>query len=440
MFTKKTVRDIALDGKRVLVCVDYNVPINDDGSIADDSRIKASLETLQYLIEHRCSLVLMSHLGRPKSPSDKNSSLRPVAKRLSELLNHEVQFAEDCIGDKVRVLADHLQPGQILLLENVRYHPEEEDNDPEFAKAIVEATATQVYVQECFGTAHRAHASTAGVPKLLPAVAGFLVEREVVTLAKVIEDPERPLMVVFGGVKIDDKLDVLTKFIEVADFLAIGGAVANTFLKAMGVPIGTSLVDDEAGVEVAKNIIEVARKETAKRNFTLFLPQDVVVAKEATPEAQTRIVDLSQHTWADINAYPKKPEVSAFEVAADEKILDIGPFSAAFIAGATRLSKTAIWNGTMGMAEVEGLAGAATPFGHGSRILLDGLIGSNGGEKNHPFATAGGGDTISFIDSMPGAREKFGHISTGGGASLDLLAGKELPGISVLQEKEGSNG
>lgn len=439
MFTKKTVRDIELDGKRVLVCVDYSVPIDEDGSIEDDSRIKASLETLRYLIEHRCSLVLMSHLGRPKSPNDPNTSLRPVAKRLSELIGQEVQFAEDCVGDKVKVLADHLQPGQILLLENVRYHEEEETNDSEFARAIVEATATQVYVQECFGTAHRNHASTAGVPKLLPAVAGFLVEREVTTLSKVLESPDRPLMVVFGGAKIQDKLHVLTKFIEVADFLAIGGAIANTFLKAMGVPVGTSLVDDDAGVEAAKGIIEAAKNESAKRAFTFYLPQDVVVAKEAKPESQTRIVDLSQHAWADINAYPKKPEGSAFEVAADEKILDIGPFSAAFIAGAAKLSKTAIWNGTMGMTEVIGLAGAAAPFGHGSRILVDGLVGSNGGEKNHPFVVAGGGDTISFIDSMPGARERFGHISTGGGASLDLLAGKELPGIAVLQEKE-SNG
>lgn len=440
MFTKKTVRDIDLDGKRVLVCVDYNVPLKVDGTIANDSRIKASLETLRYLIEHKCSLVLMSHLGRPKSPNDPNSSLRPIAKHLAELVGQEVQFAEDCIGDKVKVLADHLQTGQILMLENVRYHEGEESNDPEFAKSIVEATGAEIYVQECFGTAHRAHASTAGVPKLIPAVAGFLVEREVTTLSKVLESPERPLMVIVGGAKIADKLGVLNQFIEVADFIAIGGAMANTFLKAMEVPVGASLVDDISGVEAAKSVLEAAKKECAKRSFTFYLPQDVVVAKSAESEAQTRIVDLSQHAWADITAYPKKPEGSAFEVAADERILDIGPFSAAFIAGAAKLSKTAIWNGTMGMTEVVGLAGAAAPYGHGSRILLDGLVGSNGGEKNHPFVVAGGGDTISFIDSMPGALERFGHISTGGGASLDLLAGKELPGITVLQEKEANNG
>lgn len=439
VFTKKTLKDINVDGKRALVCVDYNVPINDDGSIADDSRIEASLETLRYLIAHKCSLVLMSHLGRPKSPSDKNSSLRPVANRLSELLHREVQFAEDCIGDRVKVLADHLQPGQILLLENVRYHPEEETNDTDFAKAIVEATGAEIYVQECFGTAHRNHASTAGVPRLLPAVAGFLVEREATILTKVIEEPERPLMVVIGGAKLDDKLDVLNKFIEIADFVAIGGAMANTFLKAEGVPVGASLVDDAAGVAEAKELLKKARRQNAERSFTFYLPQDVVVSKTAKSSSRTRIVDLSQHAWADINSYPKKPAASAFEVGSDEKILDIGPFSAAYIAGAARLSRTIIWNGTMGMTEIKGLAGAASPFSHASKILVDGLVGSNRGEKNHPFVVAGGGDTISFIDSMPGLREKFGHISTGGGASLDLLAGKELPGISVLQNKDSRN-
>lgn len=439
MFTKKTVRDIELDGKRVLVCVDYNVPINDDGTIADDSRIKASLETLRYLVEHKCSLVLMSHLGRPKSPSDKNSSLRPIAKRLSQLLGQEVQFAEDCIGDKVKVLTDHLKPSQVLLLENVRYHPEEEANDLGFAKAIVEASGAEVYIQECFGTAHRAHASTAGVPKLLPAVAGFLVEKEVTTLLKVIENPERPLMVIVGGAKISDKLAVLQRFIELADFIAIGGAMANTFLNAMKTPVGASLVDDRAGVQAAKDIIELAKKESAKRSFSFYLPQDVVVAKSAKPNAKTRIVDLSQHAWADINSYPKKPEASAFEVGEDEKILDIGPFSAAYIAGAARLSKTVIWNGTMGMTEVKGLAGSAAPFSHASKILVDGLVGTNRGEKNHPFVVVGGGDTISFIESMPGTLERFGHVSTGGGASLDLLAGKKLPGVEVLQNKEGKH-
>ena len=435
MFTKKTVKDIDVSGKKILVCVDYNVPINADGTIADDSRINASLKTLQYLINQKCKLVLISHLGRPKGPSDPNTSLRPVAKRLSELLGLEVQFAEDCIGDKVKVLADHLEPGQILLLENVRYHAEEEANDPVFAKAIVDSTGAEIYVQECFGAAHRAHASTAGVPKLLPAVAGFLVEHEVTTLLKVIENPERPLMVVVGGAKIADKLAVLKKFIELADFIAIGGAMANTFLKAMGVSVGASLVDDETGVAAAKEILELAKQESAKRSFTFYLPQDVVVATDIKSDAQTRIVDLSQYAWADINSYPKKPESSAFEVASDERILDIGPFSAAFIAGAAKLSKTAIWNGTMGMTEVKGLAGAASPFAHGSRILIDGLTGNNVGTQKSPFVVVGGGDTISFIESIPGTRERFGHVSTGGGASLDLLAGKELPGVAVLQEK-----
>lgn len=435
MFNKRTIRDYDVDGKQVLVCVDYNVPILDDGTIADDSRIKASLDTLHYLLDRRCRVILMSHLGRPKSRQDKNTSLRPVSLRLAELLGRDVQFADDCVGDAVQVLASHLGEGQVLLLENVRYHEEEEANDENFCRAIVESTRAELYVQECFGTAHRAHASTSGVPRLLPAVAGFLVEKEVTTISGVMEDPKRPLMVVIGGAKISDKIDLLHRFIEKADFVAVVGAMANTFLQAEGFPIGTSLTEG-GEIDTAKELIEKSHQKSRESDFTFFLPRDVVVAKEANSSVQTRVVDLSHHNWADINAYPKKPERSAFEVAPEEKILDIGPFSAAYIAGASKLAKTVIWNGTCGVTEVKGLSGAADPFAHGTRIVVEGLVGERAGENNHPFTIVGGGDTVSFVESMPGLRERLGHVSTGGGASLELMAGKELPGITVLWDKE----
>ncbi len=426
------------------MCVDYNVPMNDDGSIADDSRVKASLETIHFLLERGCSLILISHLGRPKSREDKNSSLLPVRDRLAELLQMDVWFAHDCIGDEVKTLSEHLEPGMVMLLENVRYHKEEEANDEGFARSIVESTGAEIYVQECFGTAHRAHASTSGVPKLLPAVAGFLVEREVSTILSAMENPERPLMVIIGGAKIADKLDVLHKFIGVADFVAVGGAMANTFLKAEGVKVGSSLVDDDEGVEIARDIINKAKDRATSESFTFFVPRDVVVASDVAADRPTRVVDLSQHNWADINSYPKKPEASAFEVGDNEKILDIGPFSAAYIAGAAKLAKTVIWNGTVGVTEVKGLAGAADPFAHGTRVIVDGLVGEGAGQQNHPFTIAGGGDTVSFIESVSGLRERFNHVSTGGGASLELLSGKELPGVSVLLDKdqvhEGENG
>ncbi len=435
MFTKRTIKEYGVANKKVLVCVDYNVPLDSSGKISDDYRIKASLPTLNYLLEHGCSLVLMSHLGRPKAPGDPNTSLKPVAERLSQLIGREVQFAPDCVGESVKTLSDHLQAGQLLMLENVRYHSEEESNDPDFARRIVDSTGAELYVQECFGTAHRAHASTNGVPQLLPAVAGLLVEKEVDTITDAMQNPARPLMVVIGGAKISDKIELLNKFIEIADFVAVVGAMANTFLQASGIPIGVSLTEPEQQ-EAAKDLLEKAQAKAADTPFTFFLPKDVVVAKKAESDQPTRVVDLSHHNWADINAYPKQPDRAAYEVAADEAILDIGPFSAAYIAGAASFAKTAVWNGTCGVTEIAGLAGAAAPFQHGTRIVVDGLVGDHPGTVNHPYTVVGGGDTVSFIESVPGLRERFGHVSTGGGASLELMAGHDLPGVSVLMDKE----
>lgn len=434
MFTKKTVRDIDLDGKKVLVRVDYNVPLNDDGSISDEYRVKQSLPTLNFLLEHNCKIVLMSHLGRPEAFGDPKATLRPVAELLSKLANKEVQFAEDCIGEKVEVLASHLQPGQILLLENLRYHKEEEENSEEFASQIVSATGVEVFVQDAFGASHRAHASIDAITKKLPSVAGLLLEKEVDTITNAMQNPERPLMAIIGGAKISDKIDVLKKFIEMADFVAVVGAMANTFLSASGIKIGKSVTENDE-IETAKDIIEMADEKAARTNFTFFLPKDVVVANEMNANGPTRIVDLSNHSWADISSYPKTPNPDAFEVGEQEMILDIGPFTASYIAGAAKMAKTAVWNGTCGVAEIKGLSGSADPFAHGTRIVVDSLVGESAGAKDHPFTIVGGGDTVAYVQSVSGLMERFGHVSTGGGASLELMAGKNLPGVSALEDK-----
>lgn len=434
MFTKKTIKDIALDDKRVLVRVDYNVPIADDGSVSDDYRIKQSLPTLEYLLDKNCSVVLISHLGRPTSNDDPKTSLRPVVPILNGLIGIDVKFVGDCIGEEVKKAANELSPGQVLLLENLRRHSEEEENNESFAQQLIDSTGAELFVQDAFGASHRAHASIDAIAKKLPSVAGLLLEREVDTITTAMEEPKRPLMVVIGGAKISDKIDVLKKFIEIADFVAVVGAMANTFLDAMGHKIGKSISEKDE-VDTAKDIIDLAHQKSQTSNFTFFLPRDVVVAKSIDANQPTRIVDLSHHTWADINFYPARPDVSSFEVADDEMILDIGPFTASYIAGAAKLSKTAIWNGACGVTEVKGISGSADPFAHGTRIVVDALVGEESGGMDHPFTIVGGGDTVSYIESTPGLRDRFGFVSTGGGASLELMSGKVLPGVSALEER-----
>ena len=436
-FHKKTIRDISLEGKRVLVRVDYNVPATDDGNIADDYRIRQSLPTLQYLRDQRCKLILLSHRGRPEKDGqyDPKTSTRPVAERLGELLGAAVAYVDDCVGDDVKEAANRLNDGHILMLENVRYHDDEEQNSDEFAKRIIEATGAEVFVQDGFGVVHRAHTSTDALARAgLPAVAGFLLEKEVDTITRVMENPERPLMVIVGGAKISDKIEILKKFIEIADVVAVVGALANTFLLAEGYAIGSSLAEPN-DVELSKEIMQAARTKAASTNFTFALPRDVVVAQQIDASSPTRIVDLSHNTWADIAAYPRRPDNSAFTVADNEKILDIGPFSASYIAGMSKLARTVIWNGTAGVTETKGLAGAADPTSHGTRIIVEGLVGERAGEQNHPFVVVGGGDTVGYVESVDGLRERLGHVSTGGGASLELMSGKELPGVAVLDDK-----
>lgn len=428
MFTKQTVRDIDVRGKRVLMRVDYNVPI-EDGKVASNYRISQSLPTLQYLLEQDCRIVLMSHLGRPEGKPDQKYSLRPAAERLAELLEREVLFADDCVGSHTKEQVDGLQPGQILMLENVRFHPEEEANDEAFAKKL--AQYGDLFVQDAFGVVHHGAVSVSEIPKHLPAVAGLLLEKEVDTITRVMESPERPLMAIIGGAKISDKIKVLDRFIEIADFIAIGGAMANTFLLAEGIETGKSLTEPD-DIPIAKEIMEKAREKAKNQPFVFYLPQDGVVATDLKDPGTTRIVDWEAHVIADIENYPKQPPRAASQVQKDELILDIGPFSGSFIAGGSQLARTVVWNGTMGVTETEGKNNDPIgPFAHGTEAIVEALTGHYG---HRPFTVVGGGDTVSFVEEH-GLTGAFHHVSTGGGASLELMEGKKLPGVEALMDK-----
>lgn len=432
MFSKQTIRDTDLKGKRILLRADYNVPIRGDGQVADDYRLQQSLPTLKYLLQQKCRIIIISHLGRPTGKRDKHSSLKPVAERLASLLGQKVAFANDCIGPVAEKAAEQLKPGQVLLLENLRYHPEESHNDPTFAQAL--SRLGEVFVQDGFAVVHRAHASTEGVTHYLPSVAGLLLEKEVNTLNEAIDNPKRPLMTIIGGAKISDKIEILERFIDMADFVAVGGAMANTFLLAQGVEMGQSMTEPD-DVELAKSIMERARKKAKKQPFIFYLPQDGVVASSLDKTAHTRIVDWQAHVIADIESYPKRPSRQASQVKPNERILDIGPFSGAFIAGALQFASTVIWNGTMGVAEVEAIRGLGPvgPFAHGTELIIEAMLGEYG---HRPFTIVGGGDTVAYVESR-GLINSFDHVSTGGGAGLELMSGKELPGIEALQAKHG---
>lgn len=427
MFTKKTMNDVDVEGKRVLVRADYNVPL-DNGTITDDFRIKQSLQTIQTLVDKRAKIIICSHLGRPEGQVDPRFSLQPVADRLGELLNKEIRFAPDCIGEQAEKMANELQPGQILLLENLRFHPEEEKNDPDFAAAL--AKVAELFVQDGFGVVHRAHASTEAITHHLPSVAGLLLEKEVDSITRVMDTPERPLMAIIGGAKISDKIDVLNKFIDIADFIAIGGAMANTFLAAEGIDIAKSKYEPN-DVPIAKDIMARAREKAKKERFIFYIPQDGVVAASLDKTAQTRIVDWDAHMIASVENYPKQPPESSRVIADDEMILDIGPFSGAFIAGAIQLANTVVWNGTMGVTETKGLQGPVGPFAHGTELIIDAIMGEYG---HRPYSLVGGGDTVGYV-AQRNLIGSFDHVSTGGGASLDLMAGRTLPGVAALQDK-----
>jgi len=428
MFTKKTIRDIDIQGKRVLVRADYNVPQNDDGTISDDYRIQQSVKTIRALQQQDAKIIICSHLGRPEGPGDKKFSLKPVAKRLSELLEEDVLFADDCIGSATEKMANDLQPKQVLLLENLRFHHEEEDNDDGFATQL--AKLADVFVQDGFGVVHRAHASTEAITHHLPSVAGLLLEKEVDSITRVMDTPERPLMAIVGGAKISDKIDVLNRFIDIADFIAIGGAMANTFLAAEGIDVAKSKYEPN-DVAVAKDIMAKAREKAKRERFIFYVPQDGVVASSLDKTATTRIVDWDAHMIAEVESYPKQPPESSRVIADDEMILDIGPFSGAFIAGGIQLANTVVWNGTMGVTETPSLQGPVGPFARGTELVIQAIVGDYG---HRPYSLVGGGDTAAYIAErkLVGA---FDHVSTGGGASLELMAGRKLPGVEALENR-----
>ena len=424
-FTKQTIKDYDLSGKTVLLRADYNVPIDKNGKITDDFRIRKSLPTIQYLLDKKCKVVICSHLGRPDGKVNKIFSLRPVAKRLSKLLERPLEFTDDCIGAEANTARDKLKSGQILMLENLRFHHGEEANDEEFSKLL--AYKSDVFVQDGFGVVHRAHASTVGVTKFLPSIAGLLLYDEVNTLSEAMINPNRPLLAIIGGAKITDKIDILNRLIDIADILVIGGAMANTFVLAKGIDVGGSLVAKDE-LNLANQIMDKAAKKMKTSKFSFYIPQDGVVSDSLSSPSYTRIVDWDSHLVADIEAYPKQPKVYSYTIKKDEQILDIGPFSGAFIAGSIQLANTVLWNGPLGVTETKALIGPIGPFAHGTELVIEALLGQFG---TKPFSIIGGGDTVGYIESLK-LEDSFGHVSTGGGASMDLLSGKKLPGVEAL--------
>ncbi|WP_027937168.1 phosphoglycerate kinase [Anaeroarcus burkinensis] len=391
---KKSLKDIVVMGKKVFVRVDYNVPMK-DGVITNDNRIRATLPTLEYLLAQNAALVLASHLGRPKGAPVPEFTLAPVAKRLSELLGKEVLFAPDCVGEEAAAMAKALKPGQILLLENLRYHKEEEKNDPEFSRQL--ASLAEVAVNDAFGVSHRAHASVEGITKYIPTVAGFLLEKEILFLGQAVNDPVRPFVAIIGGAKVSDKIGVIENLLTKVDRLIIGGGMANTFLAAKGFATGKSLVEEDK-LELARELM--AKAKTAGKE--LLLPVDVTIADRFAADAANKVV-------------------AADAIEGDWMALDIGPVTSQAYAEALRDAKTVVWNGPMGVFEMD-------VFAKGTEAVAKAVAAS--GAKS----IVGGGDSIAALEKLGLARE-ITHISTGGGASLEFLEGKVLPGVAALADK-----
>lgn len=391
---KKSVRDVDVTGKRVFVRVDFNVPV-EDGKITDDKRIRETLPTINYLIEKGAKIILASHFGRPKGEVVESMRLTPVAARLSELLGKPVAKADDAVGEAVKAKVAELQNGDVLLLENVRFYPGEEKNDPELAKQFAELA--DLFVNDAFGAAHRAHASTEGIAHLLPAVSGLLMERELSVLGKALSNPERPFTAIIGGSKVKDKIDVINNLITLADNIIIGGGLTYTFLKAQGHEIGLSLLD-ESKLDVSLGFIEKAK--SLGKNF--YLPVDIVVADDFSASANTKVVDIDG-------------------IPAGWEGVDIGPKTRAIYADVIKNSKLVVWNGPMGVFEIE-------PFSNGTREVAEACATTEG------YTIIGGGDSAAAAEKFHLA-DKMDHISTGGGASLEFMEGKALPGVVALNDK-----
>ena len=390
--SKKTIRDIDLKGKKVLVRCDFNVPMDEEKNITDTTRIIAAIPTIKYLLENDCSIILCSHLGRPKGEFKPEFSLEPVAKELSKILGKEVMMAKDVIGEDAKSKASKLQPGEIMLLENVRFHREETDNDETFAKEL--ASMVEVYVNDAFGSAHRAHASTAGVAKFLPAVSGFLIEKELKFLGDALNNPERPFVAILGGAKVSDKIGVIDSLLEKVDTLIIGGGMAYTFFKAQGYEVGNSICELDK-LDLAKELIEKAKNKGVK----LMLPVDTKVGKEFKPDTESKNV-----SWT--------------EIPADWEGFDIGEETIKIFSEEIKKAKTVIWNGPVGLFEFPQFSVGTNSI---ARLLatLDATT------------IIGGGDSAAAVKKA-GLSDKMTHISTGGGASLEFLEGKKLPGIECL--------
>jgi phosphoglycerate kinase len=395
---KLTVRDLDAAGKRVFVRVDFNVPLQ-DGKVTDDSRIRAALPTIRYLQQQGAKVILASHLGRPDGKVSDSFRLRPVGARLSQLLGKTIPVTGDALGAGTEDAIKRLRNGEVLLLENLRFHAEEEKNDPKFAEAL--AAYCDVYVNDAFGTAHRAHASTVGVAKLRPAYAGFLMEKEIANLGKLLENPERPFAAIIGGAKVSDKIKVLKHLLDKVDIMVIGGGMANTFLLAQGKPVGKSLAEPDR-VEDALAILAAAEEKGVK----VVLPVDVVVAKEVTRGTEYKTIP-------------------AEKVPASWHIVDLGKQSLANIEEALADVRTVLWNGPLGVFEIPS-------FAHGTKAIARFLAGR---AENGAAVVIGGGDSVAAIQQQ-GLADKMTHISTGGGASLEFLEGKELPGVTVLMDRK----
>ncbi len=392
MFNKKMVTDLNVEGKKVIMRVDFNVPLK-DGKIQDDTRITAALPTIKYLLEHGAAVILMSHLGRPKTKEDLEFSLRPVAEYLGTLIDAPVKFAEDCRGEIAKEAAKDLKPGEVLVLENTRFYPEESKNDEAMSKEL--ASLADLYVNDAFGTAHRAHSSTVGIANYLPSAAGFLLEKEIKYLGNAIAEPVRPFVAILGGAKISDKIGVIENLLKTADKILIGGGMANTFLKAQGYEMADSLVEED--------VLDTAKDLLAKSDGKIHLPVDLVLANAFDAEAEMKNIALG-------------------DVPAGWRVLDVGPETVKEFGAVIAEAGTVVWNGPMGVFEFP-------RFAQGTFAIAKAVADSQA------ISIIGGGDSVSAINQS-GLSDKITHISTGGGASLEMLEGIQLPGLAILSEKE----
>jgi len=395
---KLSISDLEIEGKKVLIRCDFNVPLDEKGRITDDTRIRASLPTIRYALGRDCAVILMSHLGRPKGKVEPKLSLKPVAERLGELLNLKVLMATDSIGPSVEKMARELKGGEVLLLENLRFHPGEEANDKKFAQQL--ASLADVFVQDAFGTVHRAHASTSGVPNYLPSGAGFLLQKEIKYLKQALEEPERPFLAILGGAKISTKIRVIKNLLPRVDSLILGGAMAYTFLRAENIETGSSMVEEDR-IATASKIL----KEASKKKVTVLLPLDHVIANRASEDAESK-------------------EISEVTIPEGWMGVDIGSFSIKRFCSAIKSAKTILWNGPMGIFEID-------KFSRGTKVIAEAIAEAT---KKGSISIVGGGDSVAAVTKVR-LQDSMSHISTGGGAALEFLEGKELPGIAALKDK-----